>query len=323
METIVTNMEASMRLDTALAALVPELSRSRVRHLIDNALVQVNEEPAKASLRLKEGDRISWTNLQEPPPVTNAEDIPLNILFEDEHLLVLNKPANMVVHPAVGNWSGTLVNALLHHCGELPGAAARPGIVHRLDKDTTGCMVIAKTPAAHASLAAQFAGRDIYKLYLAIAAGYLRKTTGEVDAPLGRDPRNRQRMAVLPEEKGRAALTRYQFLQPMGANCLVACRLLTGRTHQIRVHLKHIGNPLCGDTTYAGRRAGPYSRPMLHAFKLGFTHPHLSNWMEFEAAMPDDFLAAGADPPEAHTWKISPQLSSTFINSFESQKRGN
>ncbi|MEI8235232.1 MAG: RluA family pseudouridine synthase [Verrucomicrobiota bacterium] len=290
--------EASgQRLDHFLAVHHPRLSRSRLQALIKEGHILVDGRTVKPGEKLRPGQQIS---IQEPEavpvPGTEAEDIPLEILFEDADLLVLNKAPGMVVHPAAGNPGGTLVNALLHHCGALSaiGGEQRPGIVHRLDKETSGCIVVAKNDAAHQSLARQFAGRTVLKVYLALAAGRLRSQTGVINAPIGRHPVHRKKMAVAAAGKGRLAVTDYRVLRELPGASLVECTLHTGRTHQIRVHLHHLGHPLLGDLLY-GRRGG-YSRQMLHAWRLGFTHPRTGAWMEFQAPLPQDFLDAGALP---------------------------
>jgi len=284
---------AGARLDQFLASSVPELSRARIQDLIKAGHVTLNAAAAKASARLRAGDAIT---LHEPPPVATeavAEDIALDVLFEDDDLIVLNKPAGLVVHPAAGNWSGTVVNALLHHCQELSGIGGeqRPGIVHRLDKDTSGCLVAAKSDVAHQSLARQFAGREVSKIYLAIVAGKVRYLTGTIDAPIGRHPVQRKKMTVVAEGSGRPAKTGYRVIQALPAGTLVECTLHTGRTHQIRVHLKHLGHPLLGDEVY-GKRAG-FPRQMLHAWRLSFAHPRTGERLNFESPIPPDFVEAG------------------------------
>jgi 23S rRNA pseudouridine1911/1915/1917 synthase len=239
---------------------------------------------------------------QARPADAQAEDLPLDILYEDEHLLVLNKPAGMVVHPAAGHREHTLVNALLHHCGgQLSGigGVARPGIVHRLDKETSGCLVAAKNDAAHLYLCAQFAGRDVGKIYQAIACGRMPRLSGRIDAPIARDPVNRQRMAV-GDRKGREARSSYRVLERWAEATSVEVEIQTGRTHQIRVHLRHLGFPVAGDQVY-GRRATTRlaqstgyiaPRPLLHARRLTFAHPQDGRQMAFEAPLPEDFKAA-------------------------------
>ncbi|HWB58946.1 MAG TPA: RluA family pseudouridine synthase [Chthoniobacteraceae bacterium] len=290
----ITPEQAGARLDHYLAAELAHLSRARIQALIKSGDILLNGSPTKPGAKIKPGDSVS---VHEPPPVpleTAAEEIPLDILHEDDDLIVVNKPAGMVVHPAAGNWSHTLVNALLHHCKGLSGigGAQRPGIVHRLDKDTSGCIVMAKNDAAHQSLTGQFAGRKVLKIYLALAAGHFQKTSGIIENSIGRHPVHRKKMAVV-EGRGRNAKTAYRVIQQLADASLVECTLHTGRTHQIRVHLKHLGHPLLGDQLYAGAKAGAYPRQMLHAWKLGFFHPRNSRWMEFQSPLPRDFLDAG------------------------------
>ena len=285
--------DAGVRLDQFLAASLPAFSRSRIQDLIKAGHVTLNGAPSKPNARLKSGDALA---LSEPPPTptnTAPEEIPLEVLFEDADLIVVNKPAGLVVHPAAGNWAGTLVNALLHHCQSLSGIGGeqRPGIVHRLDKETSGCLVAAKNNLAHQALTRQFAGREVTKIYLALAAGRLERQSGEIDAPIGRHPVHRKKMTVVKPGSGRAARTSYRVLRGIGEGSLVECTLHTGRTHQIRVHLQHLRHPLLGDEVY-GRRAG-FSRQMLHAWKLGFTHPRTGEAVQFTAPIPDDFVAAG------------------------------
>jgi 23S rRNA pseudouridine1911/1915/1917 synthase len=282
------------RLDQYLVGVAAGLSRARIQDLIKDGNVTLNGGVAKASARLRAGDAVV---LNEPPPVpteTVAEEIALDVLFEDDDLIVINKPAGLVVHPAAGNWSGTLVNALLHHCQTLSGIGGeqRPGIVHRLDKETSGCLVVAKNDMAHRSLAKQFAGREVSKIYLALAAGKFARQSGSIEAPIGRHPVQRKKMTVLSADKGRAAKTGYRVLRELPAGTLVECTLHTGRTHQIRVHLKHLGHPLLGDEVY-GRRGG-FARQMLHAWRLGFVHPRTGKRVNFESPIPPDFVEAGA-----------------------------
>jgi 23S rRNA pseudouridine1911/1915/1917 synthase len=285
--------QAGGRLDQFLTAQVAAMSRARLQDLIRGGHVTLNGAATKPSTKLRAGDRVA---LVEPAAVaseTRPEALALDVLFEDDDVIVLNKAAGMVVHPAAGNWEGTIVNALLHHCPALSGIGGtqRPGIVHRLDKETSGCLVAAKNDLAHQALARQFAGREVTKIYLALAAGVFAKTSGTIDAPIGRHPVQRKKMTVLPPERGRTARTDYRVLGPYAGGTLVECTLHTGRTHQIRVHLKHLGHPLLGDEVY-GKRAG-FSRQMLHAWKLGFAHPRSAARMNFLAPIPPDFLAAG------------------------------
>ena len=283
------------RLDHFLASNVPCLSRSRLQDLIKQGHVKLNGLSVKPGARLRAGDSIV---LREPPPIqatTEAEDIALRVLFEDEDMIVIDKPPGLVVHPAAGHQTGTLVNALLHHCRNLSGIGGerRPGIVHRLDKETSGCLVAVKSDSAHHVLARQFAGREVTKIYLALAAGRFARRAGVIEAPIGRHPVHRKKMAVVA--RGRSARTDYRVLADIAGGAFVECTLHTGRTHQIRVHLKHLGHPVLGDEVY-GRR-GAYPRQMLHAWKLGFRHPRTGEPLIFESPLPADFKDAGAPWP--------------------------
>lgn len=282
--------DAGTRLDHFLAVRRSDLSRSRIQDLIRSGNALRNGESAKPGETLRPGDTLT---LDVPPavPVERllAEDLPLEILHEDADLIVVNKPAGLVVHPGAGNPNGTLVNALLHHCGGLSviGGEERPGIVHRLDKETSGCLVVAKNDAAHRSLAAQFAERTIEKIYLAVVFGLPRRKSGTVDAAISRHRIHRQRMAVSSHESARPAVTDWRLLGYEGDLALMECRPHTGRTHQIRVHLKHLGLPLAGDSVY-GRR-GKFDRQLLHAWSLAFDHPGSGERMTLVAPVPDDF----------------------------------
>jgi len=299
-EIVVPTHAAGSRLDQFLAQDLPHLSRSRIQALIKEGHILLDAKPAKPGEKLRQGQQIA---VVEPAPVplsgTLAEAIPLDLLFEDDDLAVLDKPAGMVVHPAAGNQTSTVVNALLHCCKSLSGIGGeqRPGIVHRLDKETSGCMVIAKNDAAHQFLSRQFAMRKVLKIYLALAAGHFAKKTGVIETEIGRHPVHRKKMAVVEAGKGRPSKTAYRVVREMsgfkGANkaSLVECTLHTGRTHQIRVHLKHLGHPLLGDPLYGKRDEFP--RQMLHSWKLGIAHPRTGQWMEFTAPIPVDFAAAG------------------------------
>ncbi len=282
-----------MRLDQFLVAQIPELSRSRLQELIKSGFVHIDGASAKPNTRLRLGERVALAQ----PPATQIQTLPeaigLEILFEDDDLVVLNKPPGMVVHPAVGNWGGTLVNALLHHCPTLSGIGGeqRPGIVHRLDKDTSGCIVVAKNDLAHNSLSRQFAQREVAKIYLALASGRFSALHGSINAAIGRHPVDRKRMTVLENGHGRASRTDWRVLLELRAGTLLECTLHSGRTHQIRVHLKHLGNPILGDEVY-GRRAG-FPRQMLHAWKLGFAHPRSGERIDLQSPIPADFVDAG------------------------------
>jgi 23S rRNA pseudouridine1911/1915/1917 synthase len=284
---------ARLRLDRFLATKLEKYSRARLQHLIRAGFVRRNGAPARPRDLVRAGDKIELTE----PPVEKIdhqpEAIPLEILFEDDDLIVINKPPGLVVHPGAGQREHTLVNALLHHCVTLSGIGGRerPGIVHRLDKETSGCLVVAKNDQSHRGLSVQFAARTIEKIYLALAAGKLRKGAGVIDTLIGRHPVHRQRMSAR-SPRGRAAKTQYRVLQSSADASLLECRLLTGRTHQVRVHLHHIGHPVLGDKVYASRLAKNYPRQMLHAWKLGFHHPRTNEWRTFTASLPNDFEEA-------------------------------
>ena len=289
------------RLDRALAAALPALSRERLKALISSGAVIGPEGGAVRDPAVKAVPGGTYeVTVPEPRPAHNeAQDIALTIVYEDDHLLVVDKPAGMVVHPAAGNFDGTLVNALLHHCaGRLSGigGVARPGIVHRIDKDTSGLLVVAKTDVAHEGLAAQFARHSIERRYLAIVAGVPMPPRGKVDAPLARSSANRKKMAVVEGDRGKRAVTHYRIMTPLRDAALMECRLETGRTHQVRVHMAAIGHPLLGDPVYGRTRAGHqellkrlnFHRQALHAAGLGFIHPVSKENLSFESALPSD-----------------------------------
>jgi 23S rRNA pseudouridine1911/1915/1917 synthase len=240
-------------------------------------------------MKLRGGERITFDEPETVSATPAAQDIPLNILYEDASLLVINKPSGLVIHPGAGNTDSTLVNALLHHCSDLSGIGGvdRPGIVHRLDKETSGCVVVAKNDRAHQNLTRQFAGREIWKIYLAWVEGVPRHKRGRIEAPVGRHPIYRKKMAVMREGSGREARTDYAVRSMVGGVSLLECRLFTGRTHQIRVHLKSVGHPVLGDSVY-GKKGG-HPRQMLHAWQLGFAHPETGEWTECVAPWPEDF----------------------------------
>lgn len=283
------------RLDAYLASKLSELSRSRIQTLIREQHILVNNKPAKPRDSVKPGDTISIVIPEAVPDIAAPQDIPLDILYEDEHLLVLHKAHGMVVHPAAGNPDGTLVNALLHHCkGQLSGIGGveRPGIVHRLDKDTSGCLVVAKSDAAHQALAIQFAERStMEKLYLAVTHGISTPPQGTIFTHIGRHPVNRQKMAVVNPPGGKASITDYETLatDPATKTALILCHLHTGRTHQIRVHLHHLGTPILGDPIYGKKHELPTPRLLLHAWQLSFEHPISKQKLHFTAPPPDDF----------------------------------
>lgn len=294
---VVPGNAARLRLDLFLARELPDFSRSRLQQLIRDKFVRLNGQPARPRDAVRAGDVIE---VREPPPEkidNQPEEIPLDILFEDDDLIVINKPPGLVVHPGAGHRGGTLVNALLHHCPALSGIGGkeRPGIVHRLDKETSGCMVIAKNDAAHRGLAEQFEARNVEKVYFALVAGKLKKSAGVIDEKIGRHPVHRQRMTVARAgSRGREAKTEYRVVKTGTAATLIECRLHSGRTHQIRVHLHHLGHPVLGDKVYGAKHAKDCPRQMLHAWKLGFSHPRTNEWQSFEAALPDDFQEAMA-----------------------------
>ena len=300
-EVLAGTLHSPGRLDKALAE-ATNLSRERVKGLISDGAVEISGRIATSgSMKLAGGEAY---RIALPPPETletMPQDIPLDVVFEDQHLLVVNKPAGMVVHPAAGNPDGTLVNALLHHCaGQLSGinGVARPGIVHRIDKDTSGLLVVAKSDAAHEGLARQFADHSITRRYLAICAGHPTPSSGTVSGRIGRSDKDRKKMAMLPDtsSRGKHAVTHYETLQHLDHAALIECRLETGRTHQVRVHCASIDHPLLGDPVY-GRTPKPlrsildrldFHRQALHAARLGFVHPISGENLDFSADLPLD-----------------------------------
>ncbi|MBB5697563.1 RluA family pseudouridine synthase [Sphingomonas yantingensis] len=288
------------RLDRALAEAVPTLSRERLKVLIASGAVVGDAGPVRDPARKATAGAQFQVNVPEPKPAHNeAQAIDLTIAYEDEHLIVVDKPAGLVVHPAAGNLDGTMVNALLHHCaGQLSGigGVARPGIVHRIDKDTSGLIVAAKHDRAHEGLARQFKAHSIDRRYLAIVAGRPLTGSGRVEARLGRSSADRKKMAVVGGEAGRHAITHWRLLDPLREAALVECRLETGRTHQVRVHMASIGHPLLGDPVYGRSKAVHrpiletlgFRRQALHATRLGFIHPVTGHALSFDSAMPDD-----------------------------------
>jgi 23S rRNA pseudouridine1911/1915/1917 synthase len=290
---VVSKEDAKLRLDRFLAKQLPKYSRSRLQQLIRAGFVRLNGVPTRPRQSVRSGDEIELT---EPPleKIANQpEPIPLEILLEDNDLIVINKPAGLVVHPGAGHQQHTLVNALLSHYTTLSGIGGkeRPGIVHRLDKETSGCIVVAKNDSAHQDLSKQFAERTVEKVYLALVAGKLRKVSGVIEEKIGRHPVHRQKMSATVL-RGRAAKTEYRLVRSSDQASLVECRLHTGRTHQIRVHLHHLGHPVLGDKVYGSRLAKEWPRQMLHAWKLGFDHPRIKEWKSFEAPLPQDFTTA-------------------------------
>lgn len=293
------------RLDVFLTHHVENATRSKVQRAIEDGLVLVNGKTVRSSHKVTAGETIHITLPKSPPHEATPENIPLTIVYEDADLLVVNKPAGMVTHPAYGNYTGTLVNALLYYCNHLSSVNEpfRPGIVHRLDKDTSGLMVVAKTDAAHASLARQFSQRTIQREYQAIVWGVFTRKAGTIEASLGRSKSDRKKIAVTAD--GRSAATEYTVVEQFEYLALVSLKLRTGRTHQIRVHLSHINHPVFGDPTYNGRRImwGPgtprqksevsallkvMTRQALHAKTIGFIHPSTGQTMGFDSSIPDD-----------------------------------
>ncbi|MFN0125251.1 MAG: RluA family pseudouridine synthase [Verrucomicrobiales bacterium] len=293
------------RVDRFLALRLPDVSRSRVTALIREGEVVVNGRAIKPSHELNVGDLVTVTLPEAKPVATVAQDIPLTVLYEDEDLAVLDKSSGMVVHPGAGHEEGTIVNALLHRFGPLSsiGGEQRPGIVHRLDKETSGCLVVARNDATHAALSAQFAGRETEKLYYAVVEGHPSPETGRIENFMARHPTNRVHMAVVPEGHGRHAVTDYHVVHSGPHWALVRCTLHTGRTHQIRVHLKSLGHPLLGDDVYAKPRRQLVAVPrlMLHAWRLGFTHPRTSRRLVFTAPLPPEFEPFLPSAPPAPT----------------------
>jgi 23S rRNA pseudouridine1911/1915/1917 synthase len=287
---------AGLRLDRYVSEKCPEISRTYAQKLISDGLVKVNESPAKASQKLDFGDRVKVELKPELPSSLSPEPIPLNIVYEDADVMVVDKPAGMTVHPAPGHPAHTLVNAILAHLPELNDAedTLRPGIVHRLDKDTSGLIIVAKNRVSQANLSAQFQSRTVKKVYLALVKGRLAPETGVIEAAIGRDRQHRQRMAVVT--KGRQAQTDYQVIRYLPNYTLLEVRPATGRTHQIRVHLAAIGHPIVGDTVY-GEQSPYIARQFLHAARLRFKQPSTGAWLELESAMPDDMEKALREIP--------------------------
>lgn len=304
-EVVIPSQQGKQRLDKFLTQQIASVSRARLQKLIREDLVKVNGQPAKASHLVSPGEKVEVCVPKPTPVDILSEDIPLNIIYEDEHLLVLNKISGMVVHPAFGNYTGTLVNALLYHCGDLSsiGGRKRPGIVHRLDKDTSGLMVVAKNDAAHQSLSSQFKQKETEREYQAICWGRFKKRKGKIETFIARSPKDRKRMTV--QLSGKLAITNYQVLETHWVHSLVKLNLKTGRTHQIRVHLSYLGYPVFGDAEYGGRNRQlgnlpnderefasklllKMDRQALHAKVLGFIHPSKNEFMRFDSDLPED-----------------------------------
>ena len=285
----ITENEAGQRADVVLAAML-ELTRSNMQKLLDEGRAVKGSKVIKSNYKVKLGDEIIVT-LPEPQPLdVQPENIPLDIIYEDEDVVVVNKACGMVVHPAAGNYSGTLVNALLYHCKNLSGinGVIRPGIVHRLDKDTSGIMICAKNDAAHVSLSEQIQSKTAQRTYLAVVRGNIKTDSGVIETQISRDKDDRKKMAVV-KEGGRNAITEYEVVERFGKYTIVKCKLKTGRTHQIRVHMEYLGYPLVGDPKYSPMKT-PFSinGQALHSLTLAFDHPRTGERMEFEAKLPED-----------------------------------
>jgi 23S rRNA pseudouridine1911/1915/1917 synthase len=277
------------RVDKVIVELTPDLSRSDVKRLFDNGLIDVNLKKVKPSYLVKPGDVIE-VRIPEPEIWdVKGEDIPLDVVYEDEDVIVVNKPALMVVHPAPGHYSGTLVNALMHHCKDLSSIKGiiRAGIVHRIDKDTSGLLVACKNDAAHRDISAQFKAKKIKRTYVAIVCGVINHNLGKIDAPIGRSPINRQQMGVVGD--GKPSVTHFKVIERFKEHTLVELNLETGRTHQIRVHMKYIGYPLLGDPVYGSPKNVSEYGQFLHAQTLGFIHPRTKEYLEFTSELPDYF----------------------------------
>ncbi len=277
------------RIDKLLADIIEDVSRSQIQSWLRDEHVQVNGAPVKSNYKVQRDDYISWSIPEVKPLELEAESIDLDVVFEDQDVIVVNKPSGMVVHPAAGHERGTLVNALLYHCDDLSGinGVERPGIVHRIDKDTSGLLMVAKNDKAHESLVQQLMNKSVERRYVAIVHGSISHEYGTVDAPIGRDPKDRQRMAVV--DGGREAVTHFQVLEHFADFSYVECKLETGRTHQIRVHMRYINHPLAGDPKYGPRKTLELDGQALHAKSLGFTHPRTREWKFFEVEPPEEF----------------------------------
>lgn len=282
-----------LRLDAALAALLPELSRSAVQRLLEDGAVTLDGRPVKKNAKLPAGTVLNVEIPEAKPTENPAQDIPLDVVYEDDDVIVVNKPSGLVVHPAPGHPDGTLVNALLYHCGDSlsgVGGALRPGIVHRIDRDTSGLIIAAKNDYAHQFLSAQLADHTLARTYECIVVGNLREDSGTVDAPIARDSRDRKRMAVVPG--GRRAVTHWEVIARYPGYTHVRCRLETGRTHQIRVHMAYLGHPILGDTVYGAKKAVPgLTGQCLHAVGLQFIHPRTKDLVSLTCPLPEEFTA--------------------------------
>ncbi|WP_409368280.1 RluA family pseudouridine synthase [Lysinibacillus sp. 38-6] len=278
------------RIDKAISSIQTEWSRTQISNWITDGIVKVNGETVKAKYKVKAGDVVEIIVPEAEPLDVIAENLALDIVYEDADVLVVNKPKGMVVHPAPGHMTGTLVNGLMYHCKDLSGinGILRPGIVHRIDKDTSGLLMVAKNDVAHESLVEQLVNKTVTRKYTALVHGHIAHDKGTIDAPIGRDQKDRQKQAVV--DKGKHAVTHFQVIERFGDFTLVECRLETGRTHQIRVHMNYIGFPLVGDPKYGPRKTIDFGGQVLHAGVLGFIHPTTAEYMEFEAPLPVDYV---------------------------------
>ena len=287
---IVVEENANWRLDKIVAKKMPEFSRTRIQEMINHGLVLVNQKMEKPSYKIKIGDQLEIIVVDNTDLDLEPENIPLNIVYEDNDIIVVDKPSGMIVHPSPGIVHGTLVNALLYHCDDLSGinGVNRPGIVHRIDKETSGLLVVAKNDHAHRMLSQQLRNHDMTRSYIALVHGLIPHQHGKVDAPIGRDSKDRQKMAVTMHNSKRA-VTNFTVLRRYRSMSLIECRLETGRTHQIRVHMSYIGYPVYGDPKYGWRKDDQTYGQFLHAKKLGFIHPTTNKYMEFESELPEYF----------------------------------
>ena len=293
METYKVNeFQSNLRLDKTLVSFMPDKSRSYIAKIIEDGNCFVNGKLAKASLKLKEGDVITINVPEDKPLEVNAEDIPLDIVYEDKDIIIINKQQGMVVHPSNGHWEHTLVNAILNHCKDLSGinGVIRPGIVHRIDKDTSGLICVAKNDNAHKFLAEQLKDHTMARDYIALVRGVIQENNGTIDMPIGRDKGNRQKMAVT-RDNSKPAITHFKVLQRFSNNTLMECKLVTGRTHQIRVHMSEIGHPVEGDPLYGSRTYDKLYKggQLLTAYKLRLIHPTTKKEMEFQIELPSYF----------------------------------
>ncbi|MGE7841934.1 RluA family pseudouridine synthase [Lysinibacillus sp. NPDC093712] len=278
------------RIDKAISSIQTEWSRTQISNWITEGIVKVNSETVKAKYKVKAGDVVEIIVPEAEPLDVIAENLDIEIVYEDADVLVVNKPKGMVVHPAPGHMTGTLVNGLMYHCNDLSGinGILRPGIVHRIDKDTSGLLMVAKNDVAHESLVDQLVKKTVTRKYTALVHGHIAHDKGTIDAPIGRDQKDRQKQAVV--DKGKHAVTHFQVIERLGEYTLVECRLETGRTHQIRVHMNYIGFPLVGDPKYGPRKTIDFGGQVLHAGVLGFDHPTTGEYMEFETPLPVDYV---------------------------------